>query len=416
MNIVRASFYTATATAARLLAGLVVIKLVAWFAGPQGVGRLGQLVSLMSVLAVLAGGGISAGIVKYVAEYRDDAKRLARMLAAALWYVLCASLLMGCIALLLSRQIATWLLGDPQYAGLIRVLAIAQLGIALINYILSVINGFMDVRRLAFIQVVGSAFGVILVLWLSWWMHLYGALLALILGPALWLAVGWPAWRRSPYFQRSMLKMRFDREMTARLAAFSVMTITSALVAPLINIAVRDHLAHQFGWEQVGYWQAVSKVSDAYLLFLTTAINIYYLPKLASTHGRASLLLEMRNAYRYLMPVVVALAAVVYLLRGLVTRVLFSADFTSANALYGPQLAGDVVKIASFILSYVMLAKAMTRLFVVSECTFALSYLALVYVFTAHFGLVGAMYAFAINYALYLAFNVVVVRRYVGVS
>ncbi|MBB6186035.1 O-antigen translocase [Rhodanobacter sp. MP7CTX1] len=412
MSIVRTSFYTTIATAARLLAGLVVIKLVAWFAGPTGVGKLGQFMSLMSLLAVLAGGGISAGVVKYVAEYRHDAQKLSRLLAAALWYALCASCLMGAVALLFSRPIALWLLGDPGYESLIRVLAVAQLGIALVNYILAVINGFMDVRRLAFIQVLGSAFSIVLVLWLSRWLHLYGALLALVLGQVLCLFVGVPVWWRSPYFQRSMLRMHFDREMTLRLTAFSVMTLSSALLPPLINIAVRDHLALQFGWEKVGYWQAVSKVSDAYLLFLTTAINIYYLPKLASTHQRASLVLELRNAYRYLMPAVVALAAVVYVLRGWVTRLLFSADFASANALYGPQLAGDVIKIASFVLSYVMLAKAMTRLFVISECVFAASYLVLVYVLTAHFGLVGAMYAFTINYLIYLAFNVLVVRRY----
>ena len=412
MSIVRTGFYTSIATAARLLAGLVVIKLVAWFAGPAGVGKLGQFMSLMSLLAVLAGGGISAGIVKYVAEYRDDKEKLSRLLAAALWYALCASCLMGCAALLFSRQIAVWLLGDQVYENLIRVLAVAQLAIALFNYILAVINGFMDVRRLAFIQVWGSALSIVLVLWLSRWLHLYGALLALVLGQVLCLAVGLPAWWRSPYFQRSMLRMHFDREMTLRLAAFSVMTLSSALLPPLINIAVRDHLALQFGWTQVGYWQAVSKVSDAYLLFLTTAINIYYLPKLASTHARAALVLELRHAYRYLLPAVVALAAVVYVLRGWVTRLLFSADFMSANALYGPQLLGDVIKIASFILSYVMLAKAMTRLFVISECVFAASYLLLVYVFTAHFGLVGAMYAFTFNYLIYLAFNVFVVRRY----
>jgi len=101
-------------------------------------------------------------------------------------------------------------------------------------------------------------------------------------------------------------------------------------------------------------------------------------------------------------------------LRDWVTRVLFSADFAPANALYGPQLVGDVIKVASFILSYVMLAKAMTRLFVISECVFAASYLALVYVFTTHFGLVGAMYAFAANYLAYLAFTVLAVRRYLG--
>jgi PST family polysaccharide transporter len=414
MNIVRTSFYTGIATASRLLAGLVVIKLVAWFAGPAGVGKLGQFMSLMSLLAVLAGGGISAGIVKYVAEYRNDARRLSRLLAAALCYALCASCVMGCAALIFSRQLAVWLLDDSRYENLIRILAVAQLGIALINYILSVINGFMDVRRLALIQVVGSLLSVAMVIGLSRWLHLYGALLALVIGQVLTLAVGLPAWWRSPYFQRNMLRMRFDREMTARLAAFSLMTLTSALLPPLVNIAVRNHLATQYGWEQVGYWQAVSKVSDAYLLFLTTAINIYYLPKLASTHERQSLVTELRHAYRYLIPAVIVLAALVYLLRDEVTQLLFNADFAGANPLYGPQLVGDVLKVASFVLSYLMLAKAMTRLFVVSECVFAISYLALVYVLTAYFGLVGAMYAFAANYFLYLLFNIGVARRYLG--
>jgi PST family polysaccharide transporter len=414
MNIVRTGFYTTIATAARLLAGLVAIKLVAWFAGPEGVGKLGQFMSLMSLLAVLAGGGISAAVVKYVAEYRDDPQRLSRLLSAALWYAFCASCLMGCIALLLSRQLAVWLLGDAHYQGLIRILAVAQLGIALLNYILAVINGFMDIRRLAFIQVTGSLIGIVLMVWLSRWLHLYGALLALVIGQLSWLVVGLPAWWRSSHFRRGMLRMQFDREMTWRLAAFSVMTLSSALLPPLVNIAVRDRLALQFGWEQVGYWQAVSKVSDAYLLFLTTAINIYYLPKLASTHGRAALQSELRNACRYILPAVVALAAVVYVLREWVTRLLFSADFVSANALYGPQLVGDVIKIASFILSYLMLAKAMTRLFVISECVFAGTYLVLVCAFTARFGLIGAMYAFAFNYLLYLVFNLLVARRYLG--
>jgi PST family polysaccharide transporter len=61
-----------------------------------------------------------------------------------------------------------------------------------------------------------------------------------------------------------------------------------------------------------------------------------------------------------------------------------------------------------------MLAKAMTRLFVASEVAFAISYLVLVYLFTARFGLVGTMYAFCVNYVLYLVFNVIVVRRYLG--
>ncbi|MGN2251481.1 O-antigen translocase [Frateuria sp. GZRe14] len=412
MNIARASLYSTAATAARLLAALVVVKLVASFAGPEGIGKLGQFMSLMSLLAVLAGGGISAGLVKYVAEYREDPARLSRLLASALWYALCASCLIGCLALLCSRPLALWLLDDARYQGLIRTLAVAQLGIALVNYLLSVINGFMDVQRLALVQVTGSAISITVALVLSAWLHLYGALLALILGQVLWLAIGLPAFRRSPYFRPGMWKARFDREMTARLAAFSIMTLSSAVLSPLVNIAVRQHLAAQFGWTEVGYWQAVTRVSDAYLLFLTAAINIYYLPKLAATHERDALAHELFQGWRFLMPVVVALALAVWLGRGWITRFLFTSDFALANTLYGPQLIGDVIKIASFVPSYVMLAKAMTRLFVASECVFALGYLVLVHLLTARFGLVGAVYAFSANYALYLGFTLVVARRY----
>ncbi|MCC4611628.1 O-antigen translocase [Xanthomonas campestris pv. esculenti] len=412
MNLLRSSAYTGVATLAKLLAALVVVKLVAIHAGPQGVGRLGQFLNLMSVLAVLAGGGISAGIVKYVAEYRGDPQAQARLLGTALWYAFCASCVLAVLALLFSRALAERLLGDAGYRPLICVLAIAQLGIAVVNYILAVINGFMDVRRLAVVQVSGAVLSVALVAWLSSRAQLQGALLALVLGQVLWLLAGVPALRASPYFRREMLRMRFDAPMARRLAAFSVMTLTSTLVPQMVVMLVRDHLVAQFGWQQVGYWQAVSRVSDAYLLFFTTAINVYYLPKLASLHERAALGRELRAAYRYVMPAVIVMALGVYVCRDWVTRVLFDQGFSPARALYAPQLLGDVVKIAAFVLSYVMLAKAMTRMFVLSECVFAASYLGLVYLFTAHFGLVGAMYAFVANYVLYLLFNIVVVRRY----
>lgn len=412
MNIVRSSVYTGIGTAARLLAGLVVIKLVARFAGPAGVGRLGQFMSLMSLLAVLAGGGVGSAIVKYVAEYRNDAARLSRMLGAALWYVCVASCLMALPVWLAGPGIAAHLLGDARYVGLVRVLAVAQCGIALGNYAVAVINGFMDVRRLATLQVAGAVLNVALVTVLCGRFGLHGALLGLVLGPVLSMLVAWPILWRGTYVRARMLRLRFDREMVRRLGIFSLMTLSSALLPPLVNMLVRQHLAAQFGWQQVGYWQAVSRVSDAYLLFLTSAINIHYLPRLAATRGRQALRAELRAAFRFLMPAVVVMAATIYLCRTWLTRWLFSADFAAANTLYAPQLLGDVLKIASFVLSYLMLAKAMTRLFVLSECVFAASYLLLVYLGTAWFGVPGAMYAFAANYLMYLLFNLVVAHRY----
>jgi len=100
-------------------------------------------------------------------------------------------------------------------------------------------------------------------------------------------------------------------------------------------------------------------------------------------------------------------------MREWVTRLLFSEHFAAANVLYGPQLLGDVVKISSFILSYIMLAKAMTTTFILSELIFSATYVGFVYFFTWRYGLVGAMYAFLINYLIYLAFTIGVARTYI---
>jgi PST family polysaccharide transporter len=94
--------------------------------------------------------------------------------------------------------------------------------------------------------------------------------------------------------------------------------------------------------------------------------------------------------------------------------VLFSDEFSNALYLYAPQLLGDVIKVMSFILSFIMLAKAMTRLFILSEVFFSLTYVAWVYFLTEHFGLVGAMYAFVVNYAIYFLFSFVVARRFIA--
>ena len=191
------------------------------------------------------------------------------------------------------------------------------------------------------------------------------------------------------------------------------MTLTSALLAPAIQIVVRNILAERFSWEQVGYWQAVTKVSEAYLLFITMAISVYYLPKLSAVSEKNAFLNEIKMAYKILVPLVVVSAVVIFCFRDLLTALLFSERFSGALHLYAPQLIGDVVKIMSFILSFIMLAKAMTRTFLASEVIFGVTYVLWVLWLTSVYGLIGAMYAFVINYLFYFVFTVLVAGRYI---
>jgi hypothetical protein len=65
------------------------------------------------------------------------------------------------------------------------------------------------------------------------------------------------------------------------------------------------------------------------------------------------------------------------------------------------QLIGDFLKIGSWLLAFVMIAKAMIYTYIVTEILFAINYVLISYFLVSKFGTIGATYAFAINYLLY---------------
>ena len=65
------------------------------------------------------------------------------------------------------------------------------------------------------------------------------------------------------------------------------------------------------------------------------------------------------------------------------------------------QMIGDSLKIGSWILAYLMLSKAMTKLFITTEIIFALTSILLTYICTQFFGFKGVSIAHLVNYGMY---------------
>src|SRR3990167_10354563 len=68
-EFLRVRFWTSLSTLAKIISYLFIVKIIALYTGPEGLGKMGQFMSLMTIVGVCAGGGISNGIIRYVAEY-----------------------------------------------------------------------------------------------------------------------------------------------------------------------------------------------------------------------------------------------------------------------------------------------------------------------------------------------------------
>ena len=94
-----------------------------------------------------------------------------------------------------------------------------------------------------------------------------------------------------------------------------------------------------------------------------------------------------------------------------VIRLLFTPEFMPMERLFGWQMLGDFFKICSWLLAYLMLAKAKTTLYITTEIVFSLLYLVLGFLLVKVNGVVGLNQAYLINYIVYTVVMAIAFRK-----
>jgi PST family polysaccharide transporter len=170
---------------------------------------------------------------------------------------------------------------------------------------------------------------------------------------------------------------------------------------PVAQIVVRNDLNTLYGWNSVGYWLAVVRLSDAYILFVTTALTAYYLPRLSQLKTPEDIKREIIQANTTLMPILALALILIYVFRGFIINLLYSQNFGPSTELFTYQLLGDFFRIAGWLFTYLLIAKSWTKTYVLTEIILSLIFITIAHYFSRTWGLVGVTYAFALTYFIY---------------
>jgi PST family polysaccharide transporter len=403
MSLFKTSLLNGIAVAIKLASALVLNKVLAVYVGPVGYAIIGQFQNVVSILVSLAGGLVATGVTKSTAQHFDDESRQHKVWQTAIRFSLAASLLAGFALLIVGARLSEWLLHRSDMASIFVWLALALPAMAANNLLLAIVNGKKEVGIYIAANITGSFVSLLLIGLLAYYLGLFGALLAFTISPAIVLLSTAALVARRAWFKSHFLWGKMDATSTRELSGFAIMGITSALVVPISYMLIRDHLATRLGLPAAGFWQASWKISEIYLMLVTTTLGVYYLPRLAEIRTAPELKVEIIKVYRFVMPIVVSGALTIYLLRDFIIRILFTEDFQPMRELFAWQLTGDVIKIGSWVLAYIMIGRAMVRVFVITEIAFSLSFVLLSWWLVDLFGLSGVAMAYAINYSIYWA-------------
>lgn len=401
MTLVKTSLLNGIAVVVKVASTLALNKILATYVGPAGYAVIGQFQNAVSIVVSLAGGMVVTGVTKLTAQHFDDKARQHAVWKTAIRFSLGASLFSGVSLLFFADRLSAWLLHSTAMSSVFVFLGLALPAMIANNLLLAIINGKKEIGIYVISNILGSLISLLVIALLAYNFSLLGALIAFTINPAIILLATAIMVARRDWFKARFLWGQMNRTALCELAGFGLMGLVSAVSAPFSYILIRDNLVTHLGLNAAGYWQASWKISEIYLMLVITTLTVYYLPRLAEIRTPSELKAEIFKIYRFVMPIVIVGALTIYLLRDFIINILFTSEFFPMRVLFPWQLAGDVIKIGSWVLAYIMLGRAMVKVFVITEISFAILFVVLSWFLVGQFGLVGVPIAYAINYLFY---------------
>lgn len=391
-----------TTIATKILAGILTSKAIAIFIGVEGMALIGNLRNFISGIQSFAILGLYNGFVKTVAKYKEDTLELSKTISTTYYWGFFSTMLMSFLCYYSAEMINDFLFSSNyNYAYVIRVLALALPFYSLNMFCFGIMNGFSNFKMLLIINIIGQILGLLVTIYLIYIENIDGALVAAVIAPSLLFLITLVGIINRRNLMTHIKITNVSLNVLKTFAPYAIMALVTAIALPFTSILIRNFIIEELGIKQAGYWEAMNRISDYYLMFVTSIMTLYIIPRFSEIDTKKEFRTEVFDFYKSVMPIFGLGLIVIYLLRPFVVSIVFSNEFQPVENLFLWQLLGDFVKVLAIVITYQFLAKKMFAQFIIIEIFLVLMlYLTSVYLIELY-GIEGAVIGHFFSYLMH---------------
>ncbi|QDO92549.1 O-antigen translocase [Formosa sediminum] len=386
----------------KIVTGFLTSKAIAIFIGAEGLALIGNLRNLVSSLQSFAVLGMYNGLVKYIAEFKNNTVELTKTLSTAFYIGFISTIIVSFLCYYNAEYINILIFPTyNDYAYVIRVMAIALPFYSMNMFAFSIMNGFSKYKMLLIINIIGQILGASITLILIYQNKIDGALISIVVSESIIFLITLVG----VVNQRSLIPLIKASQVNftniKNLSSYSIMALFSAIILPLVAISIRTYIIDNIGYKEAGFWEAMVRISKYYLMFVSSLMSLYILPRFSEIDNNKEFREEVFGFYKTIIPVFGLGLLVIFLLKRFIIAIVFTDEFKPVEDLFLWQLLGDFVKVLSVVISYQFLAKKMFWHYIITEAfSVMIMYLTSIY-FIDLYGVKGATIAHFVTYVMY---------------
>ena len=410
--ISKGTFYTVLngiAQFVKAISSLIINKVIVVLLGSPALLFVGNLKSVFTILQQISGAGVYEGAVKYLSgEYKD---RQTFILQACLSLMLVGFFISTALYFILYDQILNLLQLGENDRNLIPWLT-GGIVLSLLCFVFhTLMQSFFHGLKSYKIIVQSTLISALLTLGVStaliYYTNKLGLVLSVFVPSVIMLLTYCFHIRKSWHFGQILFGKPFRLFIFKPVLSFTLMSAVVAMVFPSVLIVIRSLLVEHSGVEIASYWEGYSRLSLFMSGLAISSISLYYLPKLVEANTGQEMLRVVFWGVKFLFVVAFPVMLLIFWFGNDIIPLLYASSFLETIYLLKWELLGTFLKLLSFTVSFIMIAKKLTTVFVLSELISGLLFLGLSMLFIDLFAVVGASIAFAVNYFLYLLWVVI---------
>lgn len=406
---------------------VVRTKAVAVLLGPTGVGLLGVFDSIAELTRTVAGLGINNSGVRQIAEAAGsgDTAHLARTVMTLRRVAFYSGAAGALLLLIFSRQVALMTFGNDHQTGAVALLALAVFFADVSQGQAALVQGMRRIADLARMNVLGAFYGTVFSIPIIYFYCKQGVgekgiVPSLVCVAAMSILTSW-WYARKVQVERVVLNWREMYSQTSALLKLGIVFMLASLMTLGTTYLLRIILlrsswpAPLTGIEAAGFYQAAWGFGGLYIGFIVQAMGADFYPRLtavANDHPQCNRLVNEQAEVGLLMAVPGVIATLTF--APLVLQLFYSAKFGPAVEILRWICLGMVLRVASWPMGFMLIAKGARALFFWSELLTNLLFIGLFWAGLKIFGLTGAGIAFFSMYVAYWLSVYLIVRRLSG--
>jgi PST family polysaccharide transporter len=400
----------------KILISIAQTKILALLLGPSGVGLVGLYNATIGIGKLVCGVGIRQSGVRQVAKAAStgDRRKIGRTVFAVRLTTMVFGILGAFLFFFLRNYISTATFGNSEHGDAFGLLALIIFFASLTAGQTALVQGMRRVGDLARLEVLGAFWGAFFGLPILYLLRVEGIApyLAVIAGTT--LAASW-LYARKISVAAFGLSIKEIWSESKNLISLGILLMISALLGRLVIYLTRVAVLREFGIDGVGLFQAATNLSNIYVGFILGAMGMDFFPRLSAVsqdHPACNQLVNEQAEIGLLMASPGLLATLTF--APLAIRLFYSAEFIPAYEILQWQVLGTFIRVASWPMAFIQLAKGFGKLYFMTQLTANVLHLLLIWLAIHHFGLLGTGIAFFGLYVFYLFFVYAIVRSLSG--